>query len=75
MYSLLLSGHSVGGRSFSDVGGYWNQAWQNFMYVINWMQNTDILVIGTVHFTFFSTLCGVVGFCIIVDLIHKIFWG
>lgn len=73
MISLLLS--SSGGRSFSDADQYWQQAWNNFMYVINWMRSTTVLRLFGTDFTFWGLGIGLLAFGIVADLILKIFWG
>lgn len=71
MVNLLLS--SSGGTSWDR--GYFLQAWENFMYLVHWMQNTDILSLGDITFNFWNIGIGLVCFGIVADFILKIFWG
>lgn len=71
MINLLLS--SSGGTSWDR--GYFQQAWENFIFVVHWMQNTDILSLGDITFNFWNIGIGLVCFGIVADFILKIFWG
>lgn len=71
MYSLLLS--RSGGVSWDQ--GYFLQAWNNFIYVVNWMKNTDILTLGDITFNFWNVCIGLLAFGIIADFILRLFWG
>ena len=71
---LLSSSGGADIPSWSDNSDF-QSAWNNFSYVVNWMQNTVIFQFGNARFTFLSTLVAVVGFCIVVDLIfHLMGW-
>lgn len=71
MYNLLLS--LSGGVSWDKV--YFEQAWNNFISVIHWMQSTTILTLGGIDWNFWKIGIGLLVFGIIADFILNIFWG
>ena len=50
-------------------------AWNNFIEIVDWMSRTEILTLGDAHFTFLNVLVGLCAFGVISDVVWKILWG
>lgn len=71
MFSLLLT--SSGGASWDN--GYFQQAWDNFWALIQWMRSTTILTLGGTEWTFWNIGVGVLMITMLIEFINMIFWG
>lgn len=51
---------------------YFDVAWNLFMYVVNWMQDTTILTVAGVNVTFLGLLIALTVFCILLWVIYEL---
>lgn len=51
---------------------YFDVAWNLFMYVVNWMQDTTILTVAGVNITFLGLLIALTVFCILLWVIYEL---
>lgn len=51
---------------------YFDTAWNLFMYVVNWMQDTTILTVAGVNVTFLGLLIALTVFCILLWVIYEL---
>lgn len=51
---------------------YFDAAWNLFMYVVNWMQDTTILTVAGVNVTFLGLLIVLTVFCFLLWVIYEL---